>query len=125
MNAREVQIVGKYTSRRELLGARDNNAVVALLDDAGVESWIALLMRRPAPVDLGRNDRVAGIEVIVAEVLVESDHIVSEVLATGGKHTRGCRKSGKEPSDMVWSPAHQTKGRFSPGFRAQPLGAEI
>src|SRR5215468_10731584 len=114
MNACKVKIVGEHARRRELLGAGDDDAVIALFDDAGVEGWIALLMGRPASVDLRRNDRVARVEVIVAEVLVEPHDVVGEVLATAGKHARDCCKSSKESGDVVGGAAHQTEGRFSP-----------
>ena len=49
---------------------------------AGVEGWIALLMGRLAEINPGRHERIAGVEVIVPEVLVEPDAVVCEVLAT-------------------------------------------
>ena len=80
-----MQIIGEHAAGRELLGARDDDAVVALLDDAGVERRVLLRMRRLAAVDLRRNDRIGDVEMVVAQVLVEARDVVGELLPGGGE----------------------------------------
>ena len=66
MDAAQLDVVGEDAAGRDLLGARDHDAVVALLHHAGMQRRVALLVRGLAAVDLRRHDRVADVEVLVA-----------------------------------------------------------
>ena len=90
-----------------------------------MERRIALLVRRLAAVDLRRNDRVAGVEVIVAQELVERDDIVGEPLAAGRKHARHRGIPAEETGHMVGRSPHQAEGRLRPGLGKQPARAQV
>ena len=125
MDAAQVDPVRQHAAGRDLLRAGDHDAVVALLDDAGIERRIALLVRRLGAVDLRRHDGVAGVDVVVAHELVERDQVVGELLARGGEQLRRRRVAGEEAGDVIGRPAHQAESRLRPGFREQPPGAQI
>ena len=59
MDAAQMDVVGDRAGGGQLLRAGDDDAVVALLDHAGIKRRIALLVRGLAAVDLRRHDRVA------------------------------------------------------------------
>ena len=120
MDAAQIDVVRNSAAGGELLRARNDDAVVALLDHAGIERRIALLVRRLAAVDLRRDDRVGRVEVVVAHVLVEGDDVVGELLAAGREHVRRRRVAAEEPGDVVGRAAHQAERRLGPGFREQP-----
>ncbi len=118
--------VGDRAAGRELLRARDHDAVVALLDDAGVERRIALLVRGLAAVDLRWDDRVAGIDVVVAHVLVVGDDVIGELpVSADHEDVRRRRIAGKEAGNVVGRAAHQPEGRFRTGLVEQPPRAQV
>src|SRR5262245_11143175 len=98
--------VRKNASGGNLLRARDNDAVVPLFDYSCVESRVALLVCGFAAVDLRRHDRVAEIEVVVANELVESNHIICEVLSADRKDAWNCCIPGEKGCHVVWGPPH-------------------
>ncbi len=117
--------IGDRAAGGELLRAGNDDAVVALLDHAGVERRIALLVRRLAAVDLRRDDGVGGVEVVVAHVLVEGDRVVGEFPAARRQHARRRGIAAEEAGDVVGRAAHQAEGRLGPGFRKQPARPQI
>src|SRR5215204_7370826 len=56
VNAAHIKIVRIDRGRRELLRSGNDDAVITLLDDAGMQRRIALFVRRLAAVDLRRHD---------------------------------------------------------------------
>ena len=102
-----------------------DDAVVALLDHAGIERRIALLVRGLTAIDLRRHDGVAAIDVMVAHEFVKRDEVVGEVLAGCGKEPRLRRIAGEEAGDVIGGAAHQPEGRLGPGFGKQPPRAQV
>ena len=98
--------VRKSAACRNLLCTGDNDATVALFDYARVEGRIALFVRRFAAVDLRRHDRVAEIEVVVTNELVERDDVVGEVLSTHRKHAWNCGVPGEKGCHMIRRAPH-------------------
>ncbi len=125
MDAAQVDEIGDGSAGRELLRARDDDAVVALLHHPGIERRVALLVRGLAAVDLGRNDRVGDVEVMVAHVLVEGDHVVRELLSACRQHVGSCRIAGEEARHVIGRPSHQAEGRLRPGLREQAPRLEV
>src|SRR5262249_55763830 len=125
LDAAEMKVIRQHSAGGELLRAFDDDAVVALLDHAGIERRVALRMRRLGAVDLRRHDRVSAIDVAVAHELVEGDEIVGELLAGCGKELRRRGIADKEAGDMIGRAAHQTEGRLRPSFRKQPSRPQI
>ena len=125
MDAAQVDPVGEHAAGRDLLRARDDDAVVALLHHAGVERRIALLVRGLAAVDLRRHDRIAEVEMLVAHLLVESDDVVGEFLPARREHARHRRVAGEEARDMIGRAAHQAERRLRPGLGEQPPRAQV
>ena len=78
-----MDVIGDRAAGGELLRAFDDDAVVALLDHAGIERRIALLVRGFRAVDLRRHDGVRAIDVVVAHELVEREEIIGEFLLAG------------------------------------------
>ena len=76
-------------------------------------------MRGFAAVDLRRHDGIGGVKVIVAQVLVEGDHVVREILSARGEHVRRRGVAAEESGDVVGRAAHQAECRLRPGFREQ------
>jgi len=109
----------------ELLRAADDDAVIALLDHAGIERRIALLVRGFAAVDLRRHDGIGGVKVIVAQVLVEGDHVVREILSARGEHVRRRGVAAEESGDVVGRAAHQAECRLRPGLGKQASRPQI
>src|SRR5262245_14245189 len=125
MDAAQMDDVRDRAAGGELLRARDDNAVIALLDHAGIERRVALLVRGLAAVDLRRDDGVGGVEVIVAQVLVERDHVVREILPARGQYARGRGIAAEEAGDMVGGAAHQAERRLRPGLGKQASRPQI
>ena len=125
MDAAQVNPVRQHAAGRDLLRACDHDAVVALLDHAGVERRIALLVRGLAAIDLRRHDRVADVEMLVAHLLVERDDVVGEFLSGLGEHLGHRSIAGEEARDVVGRAAHQAEGRLRPFLREQPPRAQI
>src|SRR5215475_16032756 len=98
--------VRKNDPSGNLLRAGDNDAVVPLFDHARVESRVALLVCGFAAVDLRRHDRVAEIEVVVANELVESNDIIGEVLSADRKDAWNCCIPGEKGCHVVWGSPH-------------------
>ena len=125
MDAGEMQAVGEHAGGRELLGAGDDDAVVALLDDAGIERRVLLRMRGLAAVDLRRDDRVGDIEMVVAQALVDFLQVVGEV-GTARREQRGLRGvAGDEARDVIGRATHQAEGRLRPGLGGAALRPQI
>src|SRR5262245_23467875 len=84
-----------------------------------IERGIALLVRGLAAVDLRRHDRVGGVEVIVTQVLVEGDDIVTKMLACGREYARQCGVAAEETGDVVRRAPHQAERRLCPNLGEQ------
>ena len=125
MDAAQVKIVRQRAAGGELLRARNHDAVVALLHDAGVKRGIALPVRRLGAVDLRRHDRIAEIEMMLARVLVERHQIVGKFLATRGENTWRRREPAEETGHVVERAPHQAERGFRPRLRRKPSRAEI
>src|SRR6266487_4047722 len=71
------------------------------------ERRVALFVRGLAAVDLRRDDGVGGVEVLVAQVLVEGDHVVGEILSACGQYARRRGVAAEEAGDVIGGAAHQ------------------
>ena len=120
-----MQFVGEYRAGRQLLAALQDDAAVGLLDHAGIERRIGLLVRGLAAVDLRRDDGISDVAVVVARVFVEIDHVVGEAFAAGREDLRLGGKSAEEIRYVVGDAAHQAKGLFGPFFCGDALRAQI
>ena len=101
MNAADLEIIREYGTGGKLLAAFKDYAGIGLFDNASVQRWIALLMRRFAAVDLWRHDRVHDVFVIVADVFVEVHHVFRIARAAACKEFGLCGIAGEEAGDMV------------------------
>ena len=108
MDAAQMQPVGQHAAGGKLLRARDHDAVVALLDHAGVERRIALLVRRLAAVDLRRHDRVADVEMLVAHA--------------ARRTRRRCRRISVRPWRTPPAPRHSRRRSPRHGPACGPSG---
>jgi hypothetical protein len=125
VNAAQMQIIGEHRARRQLLTTRDVNAGIGFLDHACVERRISLFVRRLAAVDLRRNDRVSDITVIVADVLVEVDHVLAVAGAARREDLRLGSKAAKEIRHVVGGAAHQPESLFGPGLRRKSFRTKV
>src|SRR6516164_10804993 len=106
VNAAQMNPVRKSAASRNLLCTGDDDAIVALFDYARAEGRIALFVRRFAAVDLRRHDRVAEIEVVVTNELVERDDVVGEALPANRKNAGNRRVAGEKRSHMIRGAPH-------------------
>ena len=111
-----MKVIRQHAGGGKLLGALDDDAVVALLHHAGVKRRVALLVRGLGAVNLRWHDRVGAIDVIVAHEFVERDEIVGELLAGARKKLWRRRITDEEAGDVVGRAAHQPECRLSPGL---------
>src|SRR5262249_52625515 len=125
MDAAQMHEIRDRSCRGELLRSGNDNAVVALLDYAGTERRIALLVRRLAAVDLRRNDRVGSVEVLVAQLLVKGNNVIGKMLAGRGENAWRCCIAAEKPGDMVGRASHQSKCGFGPRFGKHPTRREV
>ena len=113
-------LVGDGGPRAERLGARDDDAVAPLLDHPGIEVRILLLVRRLRAVDVGRDDDVRGVEVVVTKVGVEPHHVVAEALTVPREEVGAQGEARHEPSHVVGRAAHHSEGRIRPEAMRTP-----
>ena len=117
--------VGDGAGGGQLLRAGDDDPVIALLDHPGIKRGIALLVRGLAAVDLRGDDGIGGIEVVVAHVLVEGDHVVGEALPARRQHVRRRGVAAEKSGDVIGRATHQAEGRLGPGLGKQAPRPQI
>ncbi len=132
-----VEPVGHGHRRGDRVRAADHDARVRLLQDARVEKRLRMLVGRRGAVDLGRDDRIGQVQVLVARLLVEPDHVVAELPAPAVEELAPAREGGEHRGHVVGGASHEAVRALGPepvhgppapqiirGARDQPHGAD-
>jgi hypothetical protein len=76
--------------------AADDDAGVRLLHHAGVEERLWMLVGGRAAVDLRGHDGVGDVEVLIARLRVEAQHVVAELRAAAVEELAPPREAGQD-----------------------------
>ena len=125
VDATQEQIVGKRRAGCELLCSLQDDATVALGDDAGAQCRVCLRVRWFAAVDLRRREGIGNVEMVVAGVLVERNQVVRIALPCCREECRIGGEPREESGDMIGCAAHQTEGVLGPALDHAAARTEI
>ena len=125
LDGADEQVVRHQRAGAEHLRAPHHHPVVAGAGDGGVEMGLVLLVGPLGPVDLGMDDGVGDVEVLVAGPFVEALDVVGVAVAGLGESVERAREAGEERGHMVGGPSQVPVAELGPGLDGQPAAAQV
>ena len=125
MNATDVDRIRIDRSGTKLLRPFQHNAIVAFGDDAGMQGWIGLLVRRFRAIDLRRNNRVRQEQMMIARIFMIGGDILRILLSRFGKYAALGRITGEKSRNVIGRAAHQAKRLLGPAAAHGPPQCKI